>query len=417
MAKLTAKQVEAIKEVGRHSIGDRLYLEVDTKGHRRWIFRYQFNGKRRNMGLGRYQQSTNGLGQARKKAAQLDASIALGIDPAEQKKEANEAAKLRASEQLAAESRSRMTFSVCAEEWYEAKRKEWRNKKHTIQVINTLRHYALPILGDLPVADINLSHIKQCLDPIWESKTETANRVRQRIEAVLGYCIANGYREPTNPATWKGLLEAIYTNPTKLKKRKHEQQGTDGHLRALPYEALPDLIADIQKVRGIGAKALLFTILTGSRTAPVRFAKWEGIDWERRIWTTDAVMMKANDPFRVALSQPCVDLLQSLPRLSDYVFSGLRGNPISENTMLSVLARKGYKTQATVHGFRSSFRDFIGEETDFDERTAEFALSHKLKGSTERAYARGSHLEKRFVMMEAWAKYALSKSEAEYAND
>lgn len=380
MAKLTARQVEAIKEVGRHSVGDRLYLEVDAKGLRRWIYRYQFNGKRRNMGLGRYHPSTNGLGQARKKAAQLDASIALGTDPAEQKKATKAAARQRDSEERAAEINARMTFRVCAEHWYEAKRKEWRNKKHTIQVINTLRYYAFPILGDVPVADINLSHIKQCLDPVWESKTETANRVRQRIESVLAYCIANGYREPTNPATWRGLLEAIYTNPTKLKKRRHEQQGTDGHLRALPYESLPDLVADVQKARGVGARALLFTILTGSRTAPVRFAKWDDIDWQRRIWTTPGILMKANKPFQVALSNAAIDLLRSLPRSSEHIFPGPGGNAISENTMLAVLKRQGHAKEATVHGFRSTFRDFIGEETEFDERTAEFALSHKIRG-------------------------------------
>ena len=408
MTKLTAKQVEVLTYPGRHSVGDGLYLEVDRHENRRWIFRYQLDNKRRNKGLGAYDSKINGLGSARKKATALKALIAQGIDPIDD--ERTRKAKLKQTEQLEHRKSqlAKMTFEICARQWFEGKNQEWRNDKHRQQVINTLRDYVFPVFGDRPVANVELSDVRRCLDPIWHDKTETASRVRQRMEQVFSYAIANGYRTTANPAVWRGLLSAIYTNPATQIKRKHEEAGTDKHLAALPYSELPRFMFELQQKHGIAAVALKLTILTASRTHPVRMAKWSEIDFERRLWTVPSTNMKAKKEFRVALSDEALALLQGIPRLSDFIFPGRKGKPMSESTMLAVLKRMGYHKQVTVHGFRSTFRDYIGEETNYPERLAEHALAHVLKDATEAAYARGDKLNKRFEMMNDWARYACS---------
>ena len=408
MTKLTAKQVEVLTDAGRHSVGDGLYLEVDQNKNRRWIFRYQLDNKRRNKGLGAYDSKTNGLASARKKATAIKALIAQGIDPIDD--ERTRKAELKQTEQLEHRKSqlAKMTFEICARQWFQGKNQEWRNDKHRQQVINTLRDYVFPVFGDRPVANVELSDVRRCLDPIWHDKTETASRVRQRMEQVFSYAIANGYRTTANPAVWRGLLSAIYTNPATQIKRKHEEAGTDEHMAALPYPELPKFMFELQQKHGIAAVALKFTILTASRTYPVRMAKWSEIDFERRLWTVPSTNMKAKKEFRVALSDEALALLKGIPRLSDFIFPGSQGKPMSENTMLAVLKRMGYHKQVTVHGFRSTFRDYIGEETNYPERLAEHALAHVLKDATEAAYARGDKLNKRFEMMNDWARYALS---------
>jgi len=261
-------------------------------------------------------------------------------------------------------------------------------------------------MGDIPVNDIEVEDVRKCLEPIWNVKTETANRVRQRIESVIAYSIANKYRESsTNPAIWKGLLDQFFPKPEKVKQKRREEQGEEEHHNALPYDDLPEFIRELKKRDGIAAQALRFAILTASRTGEVRFATWDELNLDKKEWNIPKGRMKKRKAHRVALSDPAVALLKSLPVKGKYVFYGQKkGKAMSDGAMSAVLKRMDRK-DITVHGFRSTFRDYIGEETGFPYRIAEFALSHGLSDATEKAYARGDMLTKRFTMMNAWADY------------
>lgn len=404
MPKLTVKQIEALVKPDRYNDGNGLYLEVDEAVNRRWMYRYQLNGKRTWHGLGGYHPKTNSLAMARDNALKCKLLVSQGIHPTDAVKE--QKAELKALEDK--KRQTVITFKMCADEWYERNESGWTNPKHRQQTKNTLRDYALPHIGSLPVADVSISDIRKCLDPMWETKTETASRVRQRLEAVFAFAIVSGYRTDQNPAQWKGYLDQVYTNPETLKRNKHLAIGSDGHMNALPYADAPAFMTELRKQDAVSAKALEFTILTSSRTKPVRFMKWEQIDWEAKTWTIPANLMKTKREFKVALSTAAVTILKQLPKISDYVFPGGKaGKPMSENAMLKLLERME-RTHITVHGFRSTFRDWVGEETEFDPQLAEYALSHKLPNATERAYARGDQLEKRFKLMEAWAEFLQS---------
>lgn len=409
MAKVTAKEVERIVEVGRHAVGDNLYLEVDDRQRKRWVFRYQLNGKRSTMGLGGYDSKANGLAAARKRCLELRQLIAQGVDPVSYGKEQ----KLKDAEQRARQSSDKeaasYTLEVCAQEWIARRTPEWSNPKHQQQVANTLRDYVYPTIGSMPVDSITMEHIRRCLDPIWESKTETANRVRQRLEGVFSYAIVMGKRTQQNPAQWKGYLDQIYAAPEKVKQKRRLASGDDGHFAAMPYKDLPNFMGLLKSQRGIAALALRFTILTASRTGSVRLLTWDQLDLDNRVWTVPAANMKGRKEFRVALSSHACELLESIPQLGDYVFMVSRvGKPLSENTMLALLKRMD-RQDVTVHGFRSSFRDYVGEETEFSERLAEHALAHTIKSATERAYARGDQLDRRYALMEHWGKYLMGE--------
>ncbi len=412
MPKLTALQVEKLSKPGRYADGDGLYLHLDAAGNKSWLFRFQLQGKRTQLGLGRFDKKTNSLSDARKTLLEMKRLVAQGINPREDKqRQAEKKARLASDEKVALQ-KSEMTFKRCATEWYERKKPEWSNEKHRNQNINTLIQYAFPHFGDKPVAEISLSDIKRCLDPIWESKTETASRVRSRLESVLSYAIINGYRTQANPAIWRGQLDQIYPQPEKLKKLRHQRQGTSEHHKALPYEEIPDFYSQLLSQRGVGAVALQFCILTVTRTGSIRFAKWEQVDLDKKIWTIPASHMKTGSEFRVALSDAAIEILTDLKELDDYIFPGGKiGKALSGGGMSSVLKRMGV-TNATVHGFRSTFRDYIGEATQLDPIIAEHCLAHRVGDATERAYARGDMLEKRFNMLNIWADYLISKNES-----
>ncbi|MDB2619640.1 integrase arm-type DNA-binding domain-containing protein [Litoricolaceae bacterium] len=405
MPKLTVKQIEALVKPDRYSDGNGLYLEVDKAGSRRWMYRYQLNGKRTWHGLGGYHPKTNSLAMARDNALKCKLLVSQGIHP-------TDAVKKQKAELKALEDQKRqtiVTFEMCADEWYERNESGWTNPKHRQQIKNTLRDYVIPYIGSLPVADVSITDIRKCLDPIWDTKTETASRVRQRLEAVFAFAIVSGYRTDQNPAQWRGYLDQVYVNPETVKRNKNLADGTDGHMNALPYADAPAFMSELNRQDAISAKALEFTILTGSRTKPVRFMKWNQIDWEAETWTIPANLMKTKREFKVALSSAALAILQHLPRVTDYVFPGGKaGQPMSENAMLKLLERMN-RSEITVHGFRSTFRDWVGEETEFDTQLAEYALSHKLPNVTERAYARGDQLEKRFKLMEAWRVYLFNE--------
>lgn len=401
MPKLTIKQIDALINPERYSDGNGLYLEVDNAGNKRWMFRYQLNGKRTWHGLGGYHPKTNTLAMARENALKCKLLVRQGIHPSDAAKEKKAILKASQNEK----SQTIITFEMCANEWFERNESGWTNPKHRQQIKNTLRDYVLPHLGALPVADVSISEIRKCLDPIWETKTETASRVRQRLEAVFAFAIVNGYRTNQNPAQWKGYLDQVYVNPEAIKRNRHLANGSDGHMNALHYSEATAFIAALRQEKAISARALEFTILTGSRTKPVRFATWDQIDCEAKIWTIPAQFMKTRRNFKVALSSGALVILKALPQISDYVFPGAKPDrPMSQNTMLKLLKRMS-RSDITVHGFRSTLRDWVGEETDFDSQLAEYALSHKLSNATERAYARGNQLEKRFKLMDAWGEF------------
>lgn len=396
---LTPDAIKKLNQKGRYADSDGLYLQVATGGTKTWIYRYQIQGRRREYGIGSLAKFT--LSQARNERNKLRLKVKAGIDPLAEKQE-NIAAADRAKKEAATKT---MTFEVCAEKFITIMEAQWSNRKHRNQWRNTLRDYAYPIIGNLPTCDIETSHVRECLDPIWFTKTETARRLRQRIESVIDYAIASGYRQERNPAIWKGLLDKAYPKPSKVMEVKHEKAGTDKHHSALPYSDIPAFMRELTKQQGVAAKALRFTILTASRTGEVRFATWDELDLERKEWNIPKARMKARKAHRVALSDAAVELLESLPKDTPYVFPGGKiGKPLSENGMAAVLKRMD-RQDITVHGFRSTFRDYIGEETGFPHRLAEFALAHGLTDEAEKAYARGDLLKKRFKMMNAWAAY------------
>jgi len=408
--KLNAKQVEHLSVTGRHPLGEGLYLNITNTGTKSWLFRYQLNNKRRWTGLGTYNAKSNTLAMARRKATQMRLLIHDNVDPIEAKQQARATKTKQNAQARIDDNLKAMTFKKCALDYIAIMEPQWSNPKHRLQWRTTLSDYAYPSIGSMPISEIEVEDVKRCLDPIWHEKTETAKRVRQRIESVIGYAIVHKYRDNSNPATWKGLLDKVYPSPEKLKGIKRANEGKDGHLNALPYKEMPDFMRKLRTMDGTAAQALQFTILTASRTKPIRLAEWDEFDLKKKEWKVPASHMKGNRPFRVALSDAAIQLISDIPRAGQYVFLGGKiDKPMSDNAMLSVLKRMEH-TDVTVHGFRSTFRDYIGEETGFPYRVAEFALAHGLSDATEKAYARGDLLQKRFKMMEDWAIYCNSLS-------
>lgn len=413
--KLTAIKVDSLSETGRYADGDGLYLDIAKGGQKSWLFRYRWKDKRPWMGLGGYSKKTNTLAIARAKALEYRALISRGIDPQEHQRQETEKAKAKEQQAKHKNQLNEKTFRVVAKEYIASKKSEWSNDKHAQQWTNTLTAHAFPIIGDKAMNDLGVTDIMNVLEPIWYDITETASRVRQRTESVISYSIAKHYREREkgNPAVWKGLLDQMLPKPEKVKRKRHEEKGEDGHFLALPYEQMPEFIYKLNsRLEGsTGARALKFLILTVTRTTEVRGMKWEELNLDKKVWDIPAGRMKGRKAHRVALSDSAISLLEQQPKISEYVFPchhKREFKPLSNAGMDSVLKRMEYKDVATVHGFRSSFRDYIGEETGFPFRLAEFALAHQLKDGAEKAYARGDMLKKRFTMMNAWADYLAS---------
>lgn len=268
--------------------------------------------------------------------------------------------------------------------------------------MNTLKNYAYPILGHIPVNKIDHDHLLQCLLPIWTDKTETATRLRQRIESILDYAKAKKYRTGDNPALWKGSLQSFLPNPSKIKETKNHS--------ALPYRDMPALMSQLKTLNGQAVIALRLTILTAARTSETLNAEWCEINLVEKVWTIPKERMKAGKEHRIALSEAAIDLIKSLPKVNNFLFPGAKQDkPLSNMAMAKVLKRIDRK-DITVHGFRSTFSDWIAEQTNYPARVAETALAHQLKDATERAYQRGDLIEKRFEMMEAWASYCESQN-------
>ncbi len=291
------------------------------------------------------------------------------------------------------------TFEACATAYIEAHQSEWKNSKHAQQWTNTLTQYAYPVFGDIPASEIDEALILNALTPIWNTKTETAKRVRGRIESVLDWATFNKFREGENPARWKGHLEHSLAKPSKVSKVKHHA--------AMPYRDLPGFMKELKGRSGMGAKALELLILTGCRSGEVRGAIWGELDLDSKLWVIPAQRMKMQQEHRVPLSDAAVGLLAALPRIedTDLVFpSSKPRTPLSDMTLSAVLRRCGGE-DFTVHGFRSCFRDWLAEKTNYPNEACELALAHSISNKVEAAYRRGDMLDKRFLMMNEWANY------------
>lgn len=389
--KLAAVSLKHLKE-GSHADGGNLYLLVrDTS--KSWVFRFTSpTGERRRMGLGPLHAVS--LSEARKRAAELREQLRHPSTPTDPLA-ARQGAKLA---QRIGKQRSK-TFEACATAYIEAHQSEWKNSKHEQQWTNTLTQYAYPVFGDIPASEIDEALILNVLTPIWNEKTETAKRLRGRIESVLDWATFNKFREGENPARWKGHLEHSLAKPSKVSKVKHHA--------AMPYQDLPGFMKEIRERSGMGAKALELLILTGCRSGEIRGAVWSEIDLDNNVWIIPAHRMKMAQEHRVPLSEPAVTLLTVLPRIedTDLVFpSSKPRTPLSDMTLTAVLRRCGGE-DFTVHGFRSSFRDWLAETTNYPNEACELALAHKISNKVEAAYRRGDMLDKRFLMMDEWANY------------
>lgn len=376
-------ELKRISTPGMYADGGGLYLQVAKRGSKSWIFRYTppRSDRERYMGLGSFQ--TFGLSEARTKARLCRQQLHEGIDPISAWHDSKKRAK---------------SFPECAREYIEAHRAGWKNAKHAEQWTSTLATYAEPVLGRLPVDQIDTELVLEVLKPIWYTKTETANRVRGRIENILDWAAVKGYRSKENPARWRGHLDKLLPARSKVQPVTHHA--------ALAYTDLPGFFSELRKHRGVAAIALQVTILTALRTSEVIGARWEEIDAERGVWTVPAERMKSKRPHRVPLTAPVLALLDALPRTGEWVFPSARyGRPISNMAMLKLLKSDMGHADKTVHGFRSTFRDWAAETTSFPRELAEATLAHVLGDKTEAAYQRGDLFVRRAKLMEAWSDY------------
>jgi integrase len=382
--KLTAVTVSAAKKPGLYSDGLGLYLQVSSFDTKAWVFRYILDGRARKMGLGPLH--TVSLAEARKRAAEARLKVLDDIDPVTEKHAQ------RASKRL--EAAKAVTFKQCAEAYIDAHRNGWRNARHAYQWPSTLATYAYPMFGNLPVQSIDVALVMKVLEPIWRDKTETASRLRGRIEAVLDWAKVRGYRDGENPARWRGHLDHLLPARSDVAPRKH--------LHAVPFRDLPAFMARLRKHDGVEATALEFCILTAARTGDVLSARWSEIDLAQKLWTIPGERMKSGKEHRVALSERAINILTALPRDGELVFNRENGAPLADNALLVVAKDCG---ATTVHGTRSSFRDWVAEATSYPSELAEIALAHTVGSAVERAYRRGDMMEKRRRLMADWASF------------
>ena len=390
--KLSPLEVSKKTKPGYYGDGAGLWLQVSPSGTKSWIFRFTFAGKQREMGLGPFH--TVSLAEARAKAKECRLTLRDGKDPLELRKA------VRLAEAL---NRARMvTFDQCAAAFIAAHRDSWRNPKHASQWENTLATYASPIIGTLPVAEVDTPLVVKVLSPIWNTKTETAVRLRGRIENILDWATVSKYRIGDNPARWRGHLENLLADPNKIAPVEHHP--------ALPWQEIGTFIAELRKCEGIASRAVEFLILTGLRSGSVRGARWDEIDLDTRVWTVPGTRMKHGKEFRVPLSSAALALLDNMPRASEFVFPGRKADrPQSDMTLTAVLRRMG-RDDITIHGFRSTFRDWCSEclSNSFPHEVIEQALAHTLPNKVEAAYRRGDLLAKRAMLMQAWADYCMT---------
>ena len=385
---LSPLEVRRLSGAGRWSVGgvDGLALQVTGTGARSWVLRLTIGGRQREMGLGNFPSVS--LAEARGNARSQRAKVDEGADPV--------AARHAAQSAAAAERASQQTFASVAAQYIAQHRKSWKNEKHAAQWTSTLRTYADPVIGSLLVRDITTAHAIKVLEPIWTSKTETASRIRSRMELVLDFAAARGLREGPNPARWRGNLDAALPKPSRVMNVQHHP--------ALEVNAIAAFMARLKQQAGMSARALEFAIITAARSGEVRGAIWAELDLSQATWTVPAKRMKSGREHRVPLSKPALRLLRSLPQggQGELVFPGMRGS-LSDMSLTAVLRRM--KVDVTAHGFRSTFRDWASEYTSHSSEVAEMALAHAVGDKVEAAYRRGDLYEKRALLMSDWADF------------
>ena len=409
LERLNALQVRRLDAPGLHADGGGLYLQIMGDGGRSWIFRYRVPGRQRQMGLG--PAHTVSLAQARAAARDARQLRIQGLDPIEERRKAEADQKL--------EQGRGVTFDDAVDAYIEANKAAWRNEKHVKQWKSTLTTYATPRIGKLPVGEVETRHVLAVLEPIWQSKTETASRVRGRIENVLDWATVYGHRAGDNPARWKGHLDKILPAKAKVAKVQHHA--------ALPYPELPDFMKRLAKVQGVAARALEFAILTVARTSEILQADWSEFDLVKKVWIVPAERMKADREHRIPLSAPAIAILEGMrarwlevdarrwrgrgapeqpAEPTGPVFFGLRaGKGLSNMSLLKVL-KSLKRGDLTTHGFRSTFSDWAAETTNYPSEMIEMALAHKVANKVEAAYRRGDQFAKRHALMADWARAA-----------
>lgn len=384
------------KAPGRYADGAGLWFHVGPTGGRSWVMRYMLNGKAREMGLGALH--TFSLAEARTKARSVRQLLQDGLDPIDQRQAERDRSR--------AEMTGRRTFRQCADGYILSNASGWRNAKHRAQWESTLEAYAYPTMGDLPVSVIDTSHVLKCLESIWQTKTETASRVRGRIESVLDYAAARRYRSGDNPARWRGHLDQLLPKRSKVQRVEHHA--------ALPYAELGDFMTALREMEGTSARALEFAILTAARTGEVIAATWPEFDLQAKLWTVPGERMKAGREHRVPLSERALSILRALPRedKNPFVFIGPRAGRGLSNMALLATLRRMERGDLTSHGFRSTFRDWCAEMTGTPHEVAEMALAHVVGDKVEAAYRRGDLFEKRRRLMSEWAAFCARKPSA-----
>ena len=386
--KLSALKVKALTSPGRYGDGGGLWLQVRDADHRSWLFRYAIAGKARQMGLGAFPDIS--LADAREAAQQARASVRQGVDPIEQRRAARSQKKAAAGA---------LTFQQVANKYVAAHEAGWRNEKHRGQWRQTLA-LASETIGNLGVGAIETGDVMRVLEPIWREKPETASRLRGRIESVIDYATAHGWRTGENPARWRGHLAKLLPAPRKLARVKHHT--------ALPWSDMGTFMAELRDQNGVAARALEFTILTATRTNEAIGARWSEISVQEAVWTIPGERMKAGQEHRVPLSDAALAVLEEMEPLRAstlWVFPGARNEgALSNMAMLMLLRRTGHEN-LTVHGFRSTFRDWCAETTNYPREVAEQALAHTLTDKVEAAYRRGDLFEKRRRLMADWASF------------
>ena len=397
--RLSALRVTKLTKQGLYGDGGGLSLQITANGVKSWLLRFMVAGKSFGMGLG--PTHTVSLIEARQKALDARKLLISGINPLIAKKQNQIAAALVNAKM--------MSFDQCAKAYILAHKASWKNAKHLEQWTKTLNTYASPVFGYLPVADIDTGLVMKCLAPIWESKSETASRIRGRIESVLGWATTSGYRTGENPARWKGHLKNLLATISKSSRTKNHP--------SLQWHRIGAFMAALRGREGVAARAVEFAILTACRSGEVRGARWTEFDTTGKVWTIPAERMKAKREHQVPLSNAAIDLLKSIPisRETDAVFTGMKGQPLSDMSLTAVIRRMNDTDKPewvdangdriTVHGFRTTFRMWTAETTSYPREVAEHALAHQLPDAVERAYQRGSQFAKRTGLMTDWSMY------------
>lgn len=388
--KLKPLQINKPLAKGMYGDGGGLWLSVGRGGGKAWVHRYMIAGKARNMGLGPYPDTS--IAEARDKAAENRRKIRSGIDPLDEKREAKTVLR-------AARAKS-VSFDWCASQFIDAHKAGWRNAKHADQWRNTLQAYVSPIMGSLAIDQVDTAHVMKALqlNSLWTQKPQTASRVRGRIEAVLDWATARKYRTGENPARWKGHLDTLLPARSKVRAVKHHA--------ALPWSEMAGFMAALREQNGVAALALEFAIMTAARSGEVRSMTWSEVDLEACVWIVPGTRMKAGKDHRVPLSDRAKEILQIAKDFNkELVFPGSRDNkPLSDMSLTAVLRRMD-RGELTAHGFRSSFRDWAAETTNYPSEMAEMALAHTVSNKVEAAYRRGDMFQKRLAMMEDWAQH------------